>query len=86
MDTTGAVQLVINDKISAKILLRTMKDSPIRIELKNLRRVDEAIVANEQSIIKLTKKVTYNKIKIEILFLSKLYILKYNVYFYIECS
>ena len=58
-----------------------MKDSPVRIEAKNLRRVDEAIVANEQSIVKFTKKVTYNKIKIEILFFSKLYILKYNVYF-----
>ena len=58
-DETEAYQLVLNDSFTANMLNNLMISEPIRIEIKNFKRLDNSIVTNSSSQVKMTDTVIY---------------------------
>ena len=58
-DETEAYQLVLNDSFTANMLNNLMISEPIRIEIKNFKRLDNLIVTNSASQVKMTDTVIY---------------------------
>ena len=58
-DETEAYQLVLNDSFTANMLNNLMISEPIRIEIKNFKRLDNSIVTNSSSQVKMTDMVIY---------------------------
>ena len=58
-DQTEAYQLVLNDSFTANMLDNLMISQPIRIEIKNFKRLDNSIVTNSSSQVKMTDTVIY---------------------------
>ena len=58
-DETEAYQLVLNDSFTANMLNNLMICEPIRIEIKNFKRLDNLIVTNSSSQVKMTDTVIY---------------------------
>ena len=56
---TEAYQLVLNDSFTANMLNNLMISEPIRIEIKNFKRLDNSIVTNSSSQVKMTDMVIY---------------------------
>ena len=58
-DETEAYQLVLNNSFTANMLNNLMISEPIRIEIKNFKRLDNSIVTNSSSQVKMTDTVIY---------------------------
>ena len=58
-DETEAYQLVLNDSFTVNMLNNLMISEPIRIEIKNFKRLDNSIVTNSSSQVKMTDTVIY---------------------------
>ena len=58
-DETEAYQLVLNDSFTVNMLNNLMISEPIRIEIKNIKRLDNSIVTNSSSQVKMTDTVIY---------------------------
>ena len=58
-DETEAYQLVLNDSFTVNMLNNLMISEPIRIEIKNFKRLDNSIVTNSSSQVKMTDMVIY---------------------------
>ena len=58
-DETEAYQLVLNDSFTANMLNNLMISEPIRIEIKNFKRLDNSIVTSSSSQVKKTDTVIY---------------------------
>ena len=58
-DETEAYQVVLNDSFTANMLDNLMINQPIRIEIENFKRLDNSIVTNSSSQVKMTDMVIY---------------------------
>ena len=58
-DDTEAYQLVLNDSFTTNMLNNLMISEPIRIEIKNFKRLDNSIVTNSSFQVKMTDTVIY---------------------------
>ena len=58
-DEADAYQLVLNDSFTANMLDNLMTKNPIRIEIQNFKRLDNSIVTNASSQVKMTETVRY---------------------------
>ena len=58
-DETEAYQLVLNNSFTANMLNNLMISEPIRIEIKNFKTLDNSIVTNSSSQVKMTDTVIY---------------------------
>ena len=58
-DETEAYQVVLNNSFTANMLHNLMISDPIRIEIKNFKRLDDSIITNAASQVKMTDTVIY---------------------------
>ena len=58
VDKTGSTHLVVNSPTTAQIMKNMFRKKGIQIEMTNFRRDDQALIANEDSKIKMTRQVS----------------------------